>query len=348
MNFYLIGSQTERPHSQQTIFVDGSPDQTFREGIDIELSHWIPNRTPAKYKADTSTEICIQFIEQEPLGEWDLAINNHLDVDGILSLFVLVHRDTARIHKKTLIEAAAMGDFWAWGSRQAQILFQGLTLFMNELRVNQADIQVIYERCFAKTLELLADDGAQFAAELAHLEDVIEQIETGVIQRKVYHERFVHYHVPFDVAKGKLDSFLHIPSFNAPLQLDVSLPPQARYQYDSDKVHLVSIATEEGYHYDLWYPGYMWADTPTSWRAPGFHFTGSTNGYYFGYAPLEEVVKRLSELETGAGVWEIASQLTPFSSIAGRNYPVVVSYKDGLSEILPQVVAEILSTSFSD
>jgi hypothetical protein len=110
--------------SRKTIFVDGSPDQTFRDGIDMELSHWFPNRTPEKYKADTSTEICMNFVSEQSSADWDLAINNHLDVDGILSVFTLIHSEFALQHRETLVEATEMGDFWAWGNERAQRLFQ--------------------------------------------------------------------------------------------------------------------------------------------------------------------------------------------------------------------------------
>jgi hypothetical protein len=145
-NFYIIGSKTERPDSRKTIFTDGSPDDTFRINTDIELSHWIPNRTEAKYKADTSTEICMNFILEESPDEWDLAINNHLDVDGILSVFTLVHSDFSIKNRDVIIEAAEMGDFWAWGNTDSQKLFQGLTYFMNELRIDKVDIQDIYSQ----------------------------------------------------------------------------------------------------------------------------------------------------------------------------------------------------------
>ena len=54
---------------------------------------------------------------------------------------------------------------------------------------------------------------------------------------------------------------------------------------------------KEGWHYDLCYPGYMWADTENVWRAPGFEFSGSLNGHYYGYEPLESVVRSLRRLE---------------------------------------------------
>src|ERR1043165_1417415 len=90
-SLYITGSRLPRPEARRVIFCDGGVDASYREGLDLELSHWIPNTTPAQYKADTSTEICLRFVAMHPDGE-DLVINNHVDVDGALSTFVLKRR----------------------------------------------------------------------------------------------------------------------------------------------------------------------------------------------------------------------------------------------------------------
>jgi len=98
----------------------------------------------------------------------------------------------------------------------------------------------------------------------------------------------------------------------------------------------------------------MWADTPDSWRAPGFRFSGSTNGYYYGYEPLNHVVDQLQKIEKASGIWVLAQELSPFSSISGRNYPVVLSFltldgqKPMPSKLLPNEVANKISRVFSN
>jgi hypothetical protein len=355
MNFYILGSETRRPFSRKTIFVDGTHDDSFREGVDLELSHWIPNRTPDRFRADTSTEICMNFIWEESTDGWDLAINNHLDVDGILSVFTLVHPDFARRYRSVIVEAAEMGDFWAWGEEGAQRLFQGLTLKMEALRDAKTDIRRIYEECFEEVFRLVEDahpDG-RVQQGIEALRESVERVETGEIRRLVLHPRLVHYAIPRHLAETSLTKTLHIPAFNAPLSDDTWLHPQARNRFDRERVHLVSVDTEQGTYYDIWYPGYMWADTPHSWRAPGFHFRGSTNGYYYGYQPLEKAVEQLASMEPHQGRWTIVRELSPFSSIPGRNFPVVVSFmgEDGQpapSGISPNSVAEILSEAFAE
>jgi hypothetical protein len=56
-----------------------------------------------------------------------VVVNNHVDVDGILSVYVLLQCDHALANRQTLIEAAEMVDFWGWGEPPARRLFQGLT-----------------------------------------------------------------------------------------------------------------------------------------------------------------------------------------------------------------------------
>lgn len=352
--FYILGSEKARPSSRKTIFVDGSPDETYREGIDMELSHWIPNRTPIRFKADTSTEICMNFITEDSSDEWDLAINNHLDVDGILSVFVLVHSDFALKHRKVIVEAAEMGDFWAWGSREAQRLFQGLTLYMNDLRKEKTDILTVYELCFERVFDLIQTDNTDERMEkgLRALELSYRRVEKGEIKREPVNSRFVHYHLPAEFTLQDLRRTLHVPAFNDPLSDEAWLLPNVRAYYDKEKVHLVSAAGEHGYYYDLWYPGYMWADTPNSWRAPGFVFNGSTNGYFYGYDPLERAVATLNEWELNEGEWILVKELSPFSGIQGRNYPIVLSFmKDcqpALSSLDPDRVVPLLAEVFKE
>ncbi|CEH29065.1 hypothetical protein AM501_02775 [Aneurinibacillus migulanus] len=351
--FYILGSKTERPVSCRTIFTDGAPDATFRPDIDMELSHWIPNTTPDVYKADTSTEICMKFISQNDTDGWDLAINNHVDVDGILAVFTLIHSEKAMMHRDTIIQAAEMGDFSGWGDRAAQILYQGLTVLMDDLKAEKMDTQHVYETCFKRALSLLEGrvDDARVAQGMEALKRSSERVESGSIIRRELHNRFAHYHIPFVFVGTSLAKTLKVPAFNEEIKDDMWLHPQVRNRLDKEKVQLVSAEAEQGWYYDVWYPGYMWADTPHSWRAPGFTFSGSTNGYMYGYEPLETAVRTLQELETANGTWTLAHKLSPFSSINGRNFPIVLSFlsensQPAASDLPPERVVPILASAF--
>ncbi len=352
--FYIVGSAHERPASRKTIFADGDSDSTFREGVDLELSHWVPNKTPDKYKADTSTGCCVRFAERHSVDDWDLAINNHLDVDGVMSIFTLVYPELVLAERETVVQAAEIGDFWGWGERPAQVLFQGLTLLMDRLQSRQVDIQEIYERCFERARELMragVDDAPEMLEGLASLARSLDLVRSGAIERSRLHQRFTHFHLPAAVVGESVELALSVPAFNAPLGPPVPLLPQVRNRQDRERVQLVSIEADQGWYYDLYYPGYMWADTPQAWRAPGLSFSGSKNGYYYGHAPLDDAVVQLAEAESGTGHWRITDEVTPFAALAGRGFPVVLSFLDGedqpaCSRLAPASVASILAPAF--
>jgi hypothetical protein len=352
--YFVPGGGQARPASKQTIFADGSADDSFRPGLDLELSHWVPNRTPAHYKADTSTEICLRFVADPMPGAWDLCVNNHLDVDGVLSLYALVRGDLALHHRDTLVAAACMGDFWAFGDARAAAVYQGLALYQQRDR-GQAPLQTLYARCFERVDALLATlDAAPAEVEpgLAMLDAACQRLDRGEIARTVHHERFVAYEIPRVLVERDLARALHVPGFNAPLDDASWLPPQARNRHDRERIQLVSSETASGWYHDLWYPGYRWAETPNSWAAPGFVFAGSTNGYRYGHAAIAEAVARLAVAERGPGRWVLAEALTPFASLPGRNYPVILSCLDAdqrpcPSHLPPAEVAAMLAPAFT-
>jgi Family of unknown function (DUF6687) len=351
-NFYIVGSRTQRPEAGRVIFCDGGVDDTFREETDIELSHWIPNRTPEPFKGDTSTDTSFRFVAAGGLdGGFDLAVNNHVDVDGVLSMFVLLAGEGVLQHRRTIAQAAEMGDFWGWGDRPAQELFQALSLLMQRLAAANEDLQDIYARCFERAGAVLAGGRDPESAEgLDALADSIALIDTEQVSRTVDHARFVHYAVPRAVAERDLDAALHTPRINAPLSRRSMLLPHARSRLDRERVQLVSVETETGWHYDLCYPGYAWADTPHSWRAPGLASLGTSNSHALDYPPLDDAVSDLARRETARGEWTTARQLSPFSSLSGRAFPVVVSFMaEGVPEpsaLPPPLVRECLARAF--
>ena len=61
-------------------------------GAALDLTHWQGNGTPRRFKADTSTEIALKFVvSEEALEQWAgaVAVNNHFDTDGVLSVWTL-------------------------------------------------------------------------------------------------------------------------------------------------------------------------------------------------------------------------------------------------------------------
>jgi hypothetical protein len=143
-----------------------------------------------------------------------------------------------------------------------------------------------------------------------------------------------------------------IPAFNVPFSRPALLWPHARAKFDRERAHLVSIATREGLYYDLWYPGYVWADTVTLWRAPGVKSAAGSNQHTLECSPLTRAVAELTRLETADGRWSLATCLSPFAGVPGRDFPVVLSFMragaPAPSGLPPDVVSELLAPVLSE
>jgi Family of unknown function (DUF6687) len=352
--FHIQGSQSPRPSARGVIYCDGGTDDEFRAGVDLQLSHWIPNDTPATFKADTSTEICLNFVASGD-RRFDLVVNNHADVDGVLAVFTLVAGEWALPHRRTLTQAAEMGDFWAWGERPAQALFQSLTLLIRKLQSEKADANALYLRCFDHVFAVLAGECAfHIEPGLTALSDSVQLVERGDVAREVLGQHFAHYVIPRRLVESggsDLSRALRVPGFNAPLSSECLLWPQARARFDRERVHLGSVEAAAGWYHDLWYPGYAWADTPRSWRPTGLRAQGDSNAHVLDHPALADAVAELARLERASGQWTLARQLTPFSSLEGRGFPVVLSFlADGApaaSSLEPGLVAEHLAKAYT-
>jgi hypothetical protein len=66
---------------------------------------------------------------------------------------------------------------------------------------------------------------------------------------------------------------------------------------------------------------------------------------------LREAVSELAAQETATGRWTLAAEMSPFRSLAGRNFPIVLSFLAGerpaLSAQPPEIVAEHLTEGIS-
>jgi hypothetical protein len=128
-------------------------------GAALDLSHWQGNHTPVQYKADTSTEIALNFASSpEAFEEWADAVvlNNHFDTDGLLAAWVLLDPERAEPHRDLLVVAAEAGDFDEWPA-----LERGLWL----------DAAI---RALGSTAD---DDEAAYAAVLPQLPDLVRRLD---------------------------------------------------------------------------------------------------------------------------------------------------------------------------
>jgi hypothetical protein len=323
--FYIMGTVDPKPNSHHTIYVDGTAEDGFREGLDIELSHWIPNRTPEKYKAGTSTEICFNFLEDKEASSYDLVINNHLDIDGLLSVFVLAYPTIALQHRDVLCEASKTGDFWAWSTGKGLKLFQELTLFYKDLQSQKVYIQEAYEKCFDLILHILSSPDDMNEAQMI-LDGQALLIEQGKIRRHEIASRLVAYHVPRDIAYGNEEAFFAIPRFNEPISGSLAFWPQVRNRLDGEKLQLLGVETPQGIHYDLWYPGYAWADTKGWWNPPGLSLPEKAGDFQALHWPeLSKVIQSLNQLETKECRWQLFPGLHFSSQDNPRGFPVVAT-----------------------
>lgn len=343
MRYHIAERNDTMPASAHTVYCDGSGGDAFRPSADIELSHWIPNRTPTRYKADSSTEICLKFITDPPDHEFDLVVNNHVDVDGILSAYVLLNADSALADYEVLVKAAEIGDFSSWGNESALILFQGLTLLMDDLEKKKAASQVIYGQCMDAVPDLLKNSGELAPAARKSLEglyDSLRYIESGAIRRVGQHAHFVRWEIPKKLSAERLEAALYVPYINEAVSTKCLLWPQARARVDEQKISLISVEGDGGWFHDVWYPGYSWAETPDRWRP-----TDITSA-----EPLRTAIAELAKAERNPGRWWTADELSLSGQQRGRPFPIVASFLSGynqptVSSITPDRAAGILSNA---
>jgi hypothetical protein len=352
-DFEIVTSKSPRPAAERIVFCDGGGAHLFREETDLELSHWRPNRTPREYRAGTSTEICFRFLEDPRGGPWTVAVNNHLDVDGILSVYVLVHSAHTREHRKTIVAAAEMGDFWGWGEDAAQRLFQGLTLMMDAGRERGDDVRKIYEDAFARIPGLIEGSDPRTEAieqSLAPLNRGMKRVEQRKIRRSLIGERLAHYIIPLDVA-GDDECAAYVPGFNEAISDKTVLWPQARARWDKERVCLVSTQRSPGWFHALWFPGYLWADTESLWQVPGMHYRDGMESYDLDLPPLTTALERLQTMERGVGLWTMAGGASPFHETLQSIFPVVSRFADSngaaaVSLLPPEDVGNALAGVF--
>lgn len=350
--FEIINSESRRPDADHIIFCDGSGGRLFRSESDLELSHWRPNQTPAEYLAGTSTEICFRFLDQPRPGTWTVAVNNHLDVDGILSVYVLIHGNHSVAHRQTVIAAAEMGDFWGWGELFAQRVFQGITQLMRQRP--DIDPRQVYAEAFEwipKWIDGSDSAVADIEESLTPLHTGVELVETGQISRSLIDDRCAHYVIPASVVQNEIERALHVPGFNELISDRAILWPQVRARWDSERVCVVSVEGKGAWFHGLWFPGYLWAHTAGLWTPPGIQFHDGMESYDFDLPPLTEALAELQRLESSSGRWALSSPTFPFHQELQSLFPLVGRFSGeqgewAASDLQPDQVAACLKDVF--
>jgi hypothetical protein len=214
-------------------------------GVGLDLTHWQSNRTPARYKADTSTEIALNFVvSREAVEQWAsaVAVNNHFDTDGVLSVWTLLEPDKALARRELLIAAAEAGDFDEWPA-----LDRGLWL--------DAAVRALGSQA--------GDDAAAYQTVLGQLPELIENLddrrdlwggEWDALQTAVTSLGAGRLHAERSPEIGLMVHSIDEPEAPGPLLARCLLPGTKRYLLAFDR---------GGGAYDYRYerPRYAWADT---------------------------------------------------------------------------------------
>jgi hypothetical protein len=350
--FEIVGTGSPRPDADRIIFCDGTGGSMYRADTDLELSHWRPNRTPAEFRAGSSTEICYRFLDHPRPGLWMAAVNNHVDVDGILSVYVLIESEHALAHRQTIIEAAEMGDFWGWGEPPAQRVFQGITHLME--RQSGVNSRAIYSEAFRR-IPTLTDgtdpEAPQIEESLALLRQGVELVAQKRILRSVIDDRFVHYVVPLAVAGDDDTRASYAPEFNEAISPAAVLWPHVRARWDAERVCLVSVERKTGWFHDLCFPGYFWADTAGRWLVPGMTYHDGMASYDIQHDRLFAAMNELQRPETAPGQWGLGGTTLPFGEELQKLFPVVGRFLDehgrpAISQLAPDRVASAFQGVF--
>jgi len=288
-------------------------------GNAIHLSHWQGNETPARLRADTSTEIALNFVaapDREEIARGARVVtNNHFDTDGVLSVWTVLTGECALDLRDRLIPAAEAGDFSE---------FTGAQAVRASITIQGGDSPVI-EGVASPLARHLAggagvDEKRAYRFVLPEVERVLTRTdeyeplwrdEWARIERALESFAGGRSRAAEDGESGlslvTLDPEIYGASGFKPTRH--AAPYTAIAHNARGRVFLVCTPLEEGWSYRVDYPYYSWAVTLVRPRVERVNLDG--------------LVERLNELEPeGRGRWRTdGSELTSavkFMDAAGR------------------------------
>jgi hypothetical protein len=105
-------------------------------------------------KADTSTEIALNFVQSPYFQRWQgrPLVNNHFDTDGVLSAWTCLNSGEALLNKDLLIAAAEAGDFGEWPTDERGLWIDAA---ITKIGADADDEPLAYERAFTLVPQLL-------------------------------------------------------------------------------------------------------------------------------------------------------------------------------------------------
>lgn len=275
--------------------VDGTVDNA------LHLSHWAGNRTPEELRADTSTEIALNFVASPRRAELargiEVVTNNHFDADGVLSVWTVLAGERACELREGLVAAAEAGDFSEFTGERAvrvSVAIQGgdnpfsggagSPLARHLAGGREVSEARAYELVLPEVEGLLTrtDDYEPFWREgWAGIEAALESFASG------------RSRVEEDEASGLSAVTLAHDLYGEGVYYDPArdgVPLTAITQNARGSLFLVAAPFAGGWSYRIDYPYYSWAETFTRPRVER--------------RPLSDVLTRLNALEpNGEGHW---------------------------------------------
>lgn len=270
--------------------VDGTVD-----GARHHLSHWQNNETPAELRADTSTEIALNFVSSPRRDEYargiEIVTNNHFDTDGVLSVWTVTTGERALDLREPLIAAAEAGDFSEFSGERgvrASIVIQG------------ADDDVLANGGVASPLARSLAGGAHVDERRAY-ELVLPEVERVLTRTDEYEPL---WRAGWSAVEAALESFargesrvdedeatglsvvtlaraLYGPGGFKPTR---HVPPFTAISHNArGTLFLIAAPADDGWSYRVDYPYYSWAVTVVRPRVER--------------RDLSVVIARLNELE---------------------------------------------------
>jgi hypothetical protein len=321
---------------KRVLFVDTTGDDHLRVGTDLDLSHWYPNQTPTKYRADTSTEIALNFAAANPDHDF-IVVNDHSDTDGLLGVFVLACPELALENRQTVTAAAEIGDFSFHGSREALLLYASLQERNFALQTAGVKGQLLFEDCLSFIADFLRRESAPSASVVAAVdahERSVDLIERGQVHRSEVDTRLARYIIDAAAGEQYLALAAKEPRFDQPLSEEVWISHRARNFADKERLQLVSVRIEGGWKHELWLPQYVPWDTETLWRPAAWQYSGKLLTW-LASDELALAVDAVASQDEEGSEWVVRDTVAPWSS----DFPIIAKTAT-VSMLDPDTVAE--------
>jgi hypothetical protein len=222
------------------ISCDGLVPGTF-----LDLTHWQGNNTPTRFKADTSTEIALNFVVSPAASnQWAgaVVVNNHFDTDGILAIWTLLEPEKALSRRDLLIAAAEAGDFDEWPADDRGLWLDASIRALGAEGADDAEAYRLVLPQLSGLIDSLDDRRDLWGREWDQLQASFAAQESGALRFECYGTIGILIHSP-----GQ-------PEAPGPLLARRFLPGATRY--------LLSFERDGGvFEYRYERPHYAWADT---------------------------------------------------------------------------------------